>query len=106
MAFDMIEAMQMIAREKNIEFDAVLETLQASLLAAAKKKFDFTDNISFKFDRKTNEVIGIVVRGDNQDFRWTGKGWLSIIYPNPDIHSKEPQCTRVSEFKNIVDKLQ
>lgn len=50
------------------------------------------------FDRKTHEVIGIVVRGATQDFRWTGKGWLSIIYPNADIHSKEPQCTRVSEF--------
>ncbi len=62
MAFDMIEAMQMIAREKNIEFDAVLETLQASLLAAAKKKYDFTDNISFKFDRKTNELLMIATR--------------------------------------------
>ncbi len=50
------------------------------------------------FDRETHEVIGIVVRGDCQDFRWTGEGWLSIIYPHPDFHSKEPQCTRVSEF--------
>ncbi len=58
----MIEAMQMIAREKNIEFDAVLGTLQASLLAAAKKKYDFTDNISFKFDRKTNELLMIATR--------------------------------------------
>jgi len=56
------------------------------------------------FDSKTHEVIGIVVRGDSQDFRWTGKGWLSIIYPNPDMHSKEPQCTRVSEFIKYVDK--
>ena len=62
MAFDMIEAMQMIAREKNIEFDAVLETLQASLLAAAKKKYTFTDNISFKFDRKTNELLMLATR--------------------------------------------
>ncbi len=58
----MIEAMQMIAREKNIEFDAVLETLQASLLAAAKKKYTFTDNISFKFDRKTNELLMLATR--------------------------------------------
>ena len=56
------------------------------------------------FDGKTHKVIGIVVRGDTQDFRWTGKGWLSVIYPNPVIRSQEPQCTRVSEFKNIVDK--
>ncbi len=57
MAFDMIEAMTLIAREKNIEFDAVLETLKGSLLAAAKKKYEFTDNISFKFDRKENELL-------------------------------------------------
>ncbi len=50
------------------------------------------------FDCKTHEVIGIVVRGDTQDFRWTGKGWLSVIYPNSDIRSQEPRCTRVSEF--------
>ncbi len=52
------------------------------------------------FDSKTHEVVGIVVRGDNRDFRWTGKSWVSVIYPNPDILSKEPQCTRVSEFIN------
>lgn len=62
MAFDMIEAMTLIAREKNIEFDAVLETLQASLLAAAKKKYAFTDNISFKFDRANNELLMIVTK--------------------------------------------
>jgi hypothetical protein len=50
------------------------------------------------FDCKTHEVIGMVVRGDTQDFRWTGTGWLSVIYPNPVIRSQEPQCTRVSEF--------
>jgi hypothetical protein len=58
------------------------------------------------FDSNTHEVIGIVVRGDTQDFRWTGKGWLSVIYPNPVIRSQEPQCTRVSEFRHIVDKRQ
>ncbi len=57
MAFDMVEAMTMIAREKNIDFDAVVETLEASLLAAAKKKYPFTDNIHFKFDRKNNELL-------------------------------------------------
>lgn len=60
MAFDMLEAMTMIAREKNIDFDSVVETLEASLLAAAKKKYAFTDNISFKFDRKSNELYMII----------------------------------------------
>lgn len=57
MAFDMVEAMTMIAREKNIDFDSVVETLEQSLLAAAKKKYPFTDNLHFKFDRKSNELL-------------------------------------------------
>ncbi|HUV30481.1 MAG TPA: transcription termination factor NusA [Acidobacteriota bacterium] len=62
MAYDMIEAMTLIAREKNIDFDAVVETLEASLLAAAKKKYDYTDNISFRFDRKNNELLMIATK--------------------------------------------
>lgn len=62
MAFDMLEAMTLIAREKNIDFDAVVETLEASLLAAAKKKYAYTDNISFKFDRKANELSMIATK--------------------------------------------
>jgi len=54
------------------------------------------------FDGKTHEVIGIVVRGDTRDFRWTGKGHVSVIYPNSDIHSEGAGCTRVSEF---IDKV-
>jgi len=62
MPFDMMEAMTLIAREKNIDFDAVVESLEASLLAAAKKKYANTDNISFRFDKKTNELFMIVTR--------------------------------------------
>ncbi|HPC12003.1 MAG TPA: NusA N-terminal domain-containing protein, partial [candidate division Zixibacteria bacterium] len=62
MSFDMIEAMTLIAREKNIEFDAVLETLEAGLMAAAKKKYAFTDNITFRFDRKNNELLMIATK--------------------------------------------
>jgi hypothetical protein len=50
------------------------------------------------FDSSTHEVIGIVVRSENQDFRWSGEGWISI--PNPD--SKRSGCTRVSEFIDFL----
>jgi hypothetical protein len=50
------------------------------------------------FDSETHQAIGIVIRGDNRDFRWSGKGWISIIYPDPNFKSTGPQCTRVSEF--------
>lgn len=58
------------------------------------------------FDVETHDVIGLVARGDNRDFRWTGGGWRSIIYPALDIASKEPQCTRVSQFSQFVPELE
>jgi hypothetical protein len=57
------------------------------------------------FDSDTHEVIGIVVRGDNRDFRLVENCWMSIIYSRVDKSTKEPQCTRVSEFIDCVDKL-
>ncbi|MCB2229138.1 transcription termination factor NusA [bacterium] len=62
MAFDILDAMTLIAREKNIDFDAVVETLEASLLAAAKKKYEYTDNISFTYEKKTNELFMIATK--------------------------------------------
>lgn len=50
------------------------------------------------FNSQTHEVIGIVVRGDNRDFRWTGSGWVSVIYPNREFHSQGAKCLRVSQF--------
>jgi N utilization substance protein A len=62
MAFDMLEAITLIAREKNIDLDTVVETLEASLLAAAQKKYENTENISFRFDRKSNELFMIATK--------------------------------------------
>jgi N utilization substance protein A len=62
MPFDMVEAMTLIAREKNIDFDSVVASLEESLLAAAKKKYANTDNISFRFDKKTGELMMIVTK--------------------------------------------
>jgi hypothetical protein len=50
------------------------------------------------FDKDTHEVIGMVVRAYSRDFRWTGQGWISVIYPNRKIASPKPQCTRVLPF--------
>ncbi|UCH97113.1 MAG: trypsin-like peptidase domain-containing protein [Candidatus Aminicenantes bacterium] len=57
------------------------------------------------FNADTHEVIGIVVHGDARDFRQIGSVWGSIIYPRREIDSKGPQCTKVSEFRDIVDNL-
>ncbi len=98
MAFDMIEAMTLIAREKNIEFDAVLETLKGSLLAAAKKKYAYTDNISFKFDRKSNELLMMMTR----------KVVKKVEDPNTEISLKEakeidPEAEIDDEIDEYID---
>jgi hypothetical protein len=54
------------------------------------------------FDSDTHEVIGIVVRGDNRDFRLVENCWMSVIYSRSGKCAKEPQCTRVSEFIDYV----
>lgn len=54
------------------------------------------------FDAGTHEVIGMVVRGDTRDFRWTGKGWASVVYPHRSIKARVPQCTMASKFSDYV----
>jgi hypothetical protein len=56
------------------------------------------------FNSDTHEVIGIVVRGYNQYFRLKRNCWVSI--DRTSIYCQEgAQCTRISEFIDIVDKL-
>jgi hypothetical protein len=57
------------------------------------------------FDGETHQVIGMVVRGYQKDFRLTGNCCVSVIYPTPGIYSEGAHCNRVSEFKNIVDEF-
>jgi hypothetical protein len=49
------------------------------------------------FNKGTNEAIGMVTYGYNQDFRWTGRCWISIGR-RAGIYGESAYCTRVSEF--------
>jgi N utilization substance protein A len=62
MGFDTLEAMTLIAREKNIDMDLVIETVEAGLLAAARKKYGYIDNLSFRFDPNEGELTMISLR--------------------------------------------
>jgi N utilization substance protein A len=53
---DILEALQQIIKEKNIEMDYLIATLESSLLSAAKKKFGMGDNLIVKVDLKTGEI--------------------------------------------------
>lgn len=54
------------------------------------------------FCQDTHEVVGVAVRGDHQDFRWTGNDWISIIYSYKSVLFDEPQCTKASEFRTFL----
>ncbi len=53
---DILEALQQITKEKNIEMDYLITTLESSLLSAAKKKFGMGDNLTVKVDLKNGEI--------------------------------------------------
>lgn len=56
MGYDIVEAMTQIARQKNIEFEAVVQTLEAGILAAARKKYPDANNITFSFSKSEGEI--------------------------------------------------
>ena len=53
---EILEALHQITKDKNIDIDFVLESLETGLLTAAKKKFGNTDNMKVNVDLKTGEI--------------------------------------------------
>ncbi len=62
MAYDIIEALALIAREKNIDLDTVISKVEESLQAAALKRYPEATNLSFKVVRKTGEIVMIALK--------------------------------------------
>jgi transcription termination/antitermination protein NusA len=56
MQYDILEALNQIAVEKNMEIDYVIETLKSSLVSAARKKYGDGDNIIVNIDRRSGEI--------------------------------------------------
>lgn len=56
MEYDVLEALNQIAAEKNMEIDYVIETLKSSLVSAAKKKYGDGENIIVNIDRRSGEI--------------------------------------------------
>ncbi|MCP4153510.1 MAG: trypsin-like peptidase domain-containing protein, partial [bacterium] len=54
------------------------------------------------FCSESNEVVGIVSRGDNGDFRWTGHCYASVVYPSPHA----PQDRRERRLSGDTDRLE
>mgnify|MGYP001564248265 len=56
MNYDVLEAITQITKDKNLELNYVIETLESGLLSAAKKKLGGAENISVKLDRRSGEI--------------------------------------------------
>jgi transcription termination/antitermination protein NusA len=56
MQYDILEALNQIAVEKNMDVDYVIETLKSSLVSAARKKYGDGDNIVVNIDRRSGEI--------------------------------------------------
>ncbi len=62
MAYDILEGLALIAREKNIDIETVIGKVEESLLAAAKKRYPDYDNISIELSRKTGDITMIIIK--------------------------------------------
>jgi N utilization substance protein A len=56
MNYEILEALSQITKDKNIDMDFVIESLEAGLMLAAKKKFGNTENIKIDINRKSGEI--------------------------------------------------
>jgi N utilization substance protein A len=60
MSFEVIEALGRITREKSIEKNELIEMIEAGILAAARKKFGTSDNISVEVNPDKGSISVIV----------------------------------------------
>jgi N utilization substance protein A len=56
MNYEILEALSQITKDKNIDMDFVIESLEAGLMLAAKKKFGNAENIKIDINRKSGEI--------------------------------------------------
>ena len=59
MSYEILEALGQIAREKNVDRDLVLETLQAGLVSDARKKYGANANVDVAVDAKAPVLVGL-----------------------------------------------
>ncbi|MDI6808983.1 MAG: transcription termination factor NusA [Candidatus Eisenbacteria bacterium] len=57
MSYEIIEALGEIAREKSVNMAIIIETLEAGLLSAAKKKYGSSANIEVKIDETKGVIL-------------------------------------------------
>jgi N utilization substance protein A len=62
MNYEILEALGQIAREKNVERELVIQTLEAGIISAARRKYGANADIRVKFDEKNASLEVAYVR--------------------------------------------
>jgi len=65
--YELMEAMAQIAREKSVDKTILVETLEAGLLSAGRKRFGQTANIDVKFDEPSGKILMKLTRRIAED---------------------------------------
>lgn len=55
--YELMEAMAQIAREKSVDKAILIETLEAGLLSAGRKRFGVNADLQVKFDEASGRII-------------------------------------------------
>ena len=72
MNYELMEAMAQIAREKSVDKAILIETLEAGLLSAGRKRFGATANIEVRFDDGSGRILMRLKRTVVEDAEDTG----------------------------------
>ena len=54
--YDILEAINQIARDKNVSRELVIDTIKTGLLSAAKKRFGSSDHITVNIDGTSGSI--------------------------------------------------
>jgi hypothetical protein len=81
----------------------VISGVQKAYFKAEMSGFDGSSG-SPVFDCETHQLVGIITRGDGQDFKGTRRGNISMVYPNDEVESEGVLCTKVSEFREFLER--
>ena len=70
---ELIDAFQMLEKEKHIDKDVIMEAIENSLVAACKRDFGNADNVVVNMDRETGDIVvyaekEVVETADGEDF--------------------------------------
>src|SRR5262245_39503133 len=72
MNYELMEAMAQIAREKSVDKAILVETLEAGLLSAGRKRFGQNANIEVRFDDGSGRILMRLKRTIVEDAEDTG----------------------------------